>query len=192
MDAYNKRRSNKQDFLWRDLTLLNYACVEPYLSKDKIILDLGAGDCAMATLMAHNAKHVTAVDYAPIIKTVSDPKISIICCPIESYFDLNKYDIITIFGVMNYVQNPEKVYKACKEQLADGGVLLIKHQCGRITDKEIATDIDGDRYVALYRHYKYDEEILAKLGFKVVISDPYPLEYNTWPDTFFKLFTCTL
>lgn len=186
------KRSNKQDFLWRDLSTLNYKCVEQYLSNNKVVLDLGAGDCVMTSLIANNVKHVTAVDYAPIIKTISNPKISVICCPIESYTDLNKYDIITIFGVMNYVQNPEKVYRACKERLSDEGVLLIKHQCCKTTDKEIISNIDGDKYVAMYRHYEYDIKILTNLGFKVTVSDPYPPEYNSWPDTFFKLFTCTL
>lgn len=186
------RRSNKQNFLWRDLAQLNYKCIEPYLSKDKIVLDLGAGDCATTLLVADQVKHVTAVDYAPVIKTVNHPKISVVCCPVESYSDSNKYDVITIFGVMNYIQDQEKMYKRCKAQLASDGVLLIKHQCAKENDYEVSTDIDGDRYVAMYRHYESDLKALEKVGFKVKLSDPYPLEYNTWPNTFFKLFTCTL
>lgn len=186
------KRSNKKDFLWRDLANLNYDCIKPHLAEDKIVLDLGAGDCATTILVANKVKHVTAVDYAPVIKTVNHPKISVVCCPVESYNDCNKYDVIIIFGVMNYIHDPEKMYRKCKEQLAPDGVLLIKHQCAKENDYEVSTDVDGDRYIALYRHYKFDIDTLSKVGFKVDVTDPYPLEYNVWPNTFFKLFTCTL
>ena len=186
------KRAEKGKLLWRDLTDLNLKILKPYLKKDKSLLDLGCGDCKLTNKVAKSVKSITAVD---IIKRPEDTagNIDYVCQDIMDFNTESKYDLITLFGVSNSLDEKEikTLYERFKTFLAKDGTLIIKHQCGRERDVIINKMLDGQKYQATYRHYLREEKMLTDAGFKVNVIDPYPESENLWSDTLFKAFICT-
>ena len=195
-DQYNKikqfwlKRAASDKFLWQDLTDLNCKLIEPYITSDSEILDLGAGDCRIALKLVEKCKSIKAVDYVP--KNTNHPKIEYVQSNIIDFSDNNKYDLILLFGVMNYFSRDDsiKIYKQCKQLLKPKGILIIKHQCGRENDVLINTYSEDtkDYYISNYRWFKNEIIDIELTGLKVNAIDAYPPSYNKWPNTFFKAF----
>jgi len=183
-------RSKKDNFLWAELSDLNYKLVSSYVNKNSTVLDLGAGDGALTIRVADIAKEVVAVDYAPIVKSINADNIKTIHQNVEEYQDNNSYDVILLFGVVNFLKDPITIYKFAKNHLNDGGVFLVKHQCGIDDDVYIESEIDGDKYIAQYRYWVKEIVELSSCGFDVEAIDPYPTKHNKWNNTFFKMFIC--
>lgn len=144
----------------------------------------------MAILIADEVQSVLAVDFTPVVLSIHNPKVRSIQCSIQEYQDEALYDLIVIFGVMNFIKNRSFVYSAARTWLRDGGTLAIKHQCGREGEVAVSSTIDGDAYSAVYPYWKEERDTLVKCGFDVGVSDPYPPDLNPWPNTFFKMFLC--
>lgn len=130
------------------------------------------------------------MDFTPAVLSIRHPKIQGIQCDIREYRDESVYDLIVIFGVMNFIQDRASVYASARKWLREGGHLVVKHQCGKSGEVRISSDIDGDAYHALYPDWEEERSSLLKCGFDVSVSDPYPPELNPWPNTFFKMFLC--
>lgn len=185
-----ENRTLKPNFLWADLEDLNFKLISNYIDKDSIVLDLGAGNGSLTNKIAKEAMKVVAVDYVPIVKTIKASNVETIVSDISKYQDKNHYDVILLFGVANYLSDPKIVYEFAAEHLNDNGIFLVKHQCGVDKDISIKSEIDGDKYIANYRHWKKELKDLTDAGFEVEMIDPYPEECNKWKDTFFKMFIC--
>ena len=187
-------RAKRPDFLWRDLVAANFQIIEPFLRKELHVLDLGAGDGRLSALVADRVDHLHAVDYTGAVERLRfHPKCSVSVADIRTYEDTGKYDLVLLFGVMNFIPNTTALYRRCKELLADGGLLIVKHQCGRRGHVHISTKIDRVPYESDYPFMGTDVADLLEAGFKKVeVSHPYPPSMNTWTDTIYTAFVASL
>jgi hypothetical protein len=76
--------------------------------------------------------------------------------------------------------------------LKESGVMIIKHQCGKLEDKIVdkySEELDS-HYIAHYRSVDHEIKLMtpAMPDGLLLTGDPYPEEYNKWPDTAFKVF----
>ena len=188
-----KDRAGRPDFLWRDLAELNFKLLKPYLKSSMTVLDLGAGDGRLTKMVADWVYKVTAVDYTEAVKRISHARISTAVADIREYSDPRQYDLVLLFGVMNFIQDPEEFYRPVRPLVRDGGALVVKHQCGRRGTVDVETAIDGVPYISCYRHIGDEVSALIGAGFgKVEVSTPYPDSMNPWKNTVHTAFVATL
>jgi len=185
----------------KDFSKYDIALMKTFANKNKILLDLGAGTGLLINHLIDDFKHITAVEkyseFSKFIKKTS--KITIIN---EDLLMLNfsenaKYDVISLFGVMNYFNADEAsvLYKKIVGFLNNNGVLIIKNQMGIEEDvivngfsKELQTN-----YYSEYRHIDKEIGLLKEIGFKeITTKDIYPQEYNRWDNTHFYALICKL
>jgi len=163
-----------------------------YISTDMSILDLGSGTGLIINKLFNKVKYITAVE--PVINFTKHIKkennIEIINETILEYIPKIKYDIITLFGVMQYFNEEEavEIYKKYFIYVKDGGKMLIKNQFGINSD----VTVDGyseeikTKYYSNYRYLEKEVNILKYIGFKKVETvDVYPPECNRWENTHF-------
>lgn len=170
------------------------ALVRKFLLTQAHVLDLGCGTGAIAKSIAAECAYIRAVDkvsqfldYCSVHKNIS-----VLEADIASYHDEHKYDLVLIFGVMNYLTEIESkaVYRNCYDMLKPGGVLIVKHACGINEDvfiDKFSTEID-DWYHAIYRHYKTERQLLNQVFTQLEMIDIYPPELNKWPNTHYYAF----
>ena len=113
--------------------------------------------------------------------------------PYKSELQHEKFDVIIIFGVFNYLEEHE-VKKLCKKLqnwVKQEGVIIIKHQCG--INKDVIVDSYSKKlqckYSAIYRKLT-KEKILLENYFNLNIRDIYPKRMNVWDNTHHYAFIC--
>ncbi|MDE6978379.1 MAG: class I SAM-dependent methyltransferase, partial [Helicobacter sp.] len=112
-------------------------------------------------------------------------KITIVNQDIFEFETQRKFDIITAFGVMQYLNEQESVqiYSKYKEFLKPNGKFIIKNQFGIHETVTIAgySEEQKQNYYSQYRQVDKEKETLMQLGFKLIeINDIYPKEANRW------------
>jgi len=202
IDSFWEERTKISDpriathFKHDDTHIYDLKFIRQFANQDSSVLDLGCGTGCHTNILRDTVKSIKAVDkfesflsFVTTAKNVSTQKSDIL-----DYEDSNLYDIILLFGVMNYFSDKEAslIYKKCKKLLKPKGSLLVKHACGANEDilvdkfsKEMNTN-----YYALYRHVKKEQQLLSEF-FTVKIIDIYPDELNPWDNTHFYAFVCT-
>jgi len=173
----------------KDFTKYDIEFIKQFADKNKILLDLGSGTGLTINHLIPYFKKIIAIEkYKEFYKFI-DKKIEVIESDIKT-FDFNiKFDIATLFGVMNYFSYEEakelyiKIYNSL-----DSGVLIIKNQFGLKKD----VIVDGyskelnSYYFSEYRFIKKEINLLKSIGFKnIEVIDIYPKEYNRWDNTHF-------
>jgi len=182
-------RAQRPDFLWRDLVEANLRILSSLLSPSLRVLDLGAGDGRLTSRVAELVAHVKAVDYTPAILRLSRPNVATEVRDIRFYEDHERYDLVLLFGVMNFIEDAESLYRRCRGLVRPGGRLAIKHQCGRRATVRVSAAIDGVPYQSQYRFLGEEVALLLEAGFSGVESSlPYPPELNPWEDTVYACF----
>lgn len=185
-------RAQRPDFLWRDLASLNFQILDPLLREGMHVLDLGAGDGRLTAQIADRVCHVHAVDYTPVVDRIAHPKVSREIADIRTYETPAKYDLITLFGVMNFVEDEVAMYRKCLKWMKPEGRLVVKHQCGREGHVSVATLIDGMPYRSTYRYLGAEVAALIKVGFRAIqVTSPYPERLNVWKDTVYVAFVAS-
>lgn len=190
--ANKKKATHYHNTYKYDLALINN-----YANSKSKVLDLGCGNCSLSNKLLNKVKYIKALDkYPEFLKyCVKNKKLETKAINILKYQDKKKYDLILLFGVINFFSEREefKIYRLCKSWLKKTGILLIKHQIG--INKEIIIDKYSqelkDNYYARYPHIKKMIFILKKY-FKIKIIDIYPEKFNPWPNTHFYAFICKL
>ena len=173
----------------KDFTKYDIEFIKQFADKNKILLDLGSGTgLAINHLIPYFKKIIAIEKYKEFYKFI-DKKIEVIESDIKT-FDFNiKFDIVTLFGVMNYFsyEQAKELYIKIYNSL-DSGVLIIKNQFGLKKD----VIVDGyskelnSYYFSEYRFIEKETTLLKSIGFKnIEIIDIYPKEYNRWKDTHF-------
>ncbi len=187
-------RNNAKDFSEYDIKLLRRIA-----NKDKTLLDLGSGTGLLINHLYHDFKQITAVEkYPDFSKFINkSPNIKIITDDLLNLGDLDniKYDIVSLFGVMNYLDSAESqaIYIKAYGYLKEGGILVVKNQMGIEQDviingysEELKTN-----YYSEYRQVDKEVALLNKVGFTNIEKiDIYPPEYNRWDNTHFYAFIC--
>jgi 2-polyprenyl-3-methyl-5-hydroxy-6-metoxy-1,4-benzoquinol methylase len=170
------------------------AFIAKYVYAHSHVLDLGCGTGAIANALEPHVAHMTVVDQnAEFLKyCVISPKVRKKTADIARYVDDHHYDVILLFGVLNYLNDDEVLglYKRCHGFLKPQGKLLIKHACG-IAENVIIDAYSGllrQHYHALYRSLKQDRQLIAKCFYEHSVIDIYPKHLNPWPNTHFYAF----
>lgn len=169
--------------------------IESLLSADSKVLDLGCGTGAVTNRIADKVQEICAVDkQAGFLEHITrSPGVRTVQSDVLGFFDTQRYDMILLFGVMNYFseREAEEIYANCSAMLSDGGTLLVKHACGvqdTVVVDQYSEEIQ-DHYHAVYRHVDIEQRLLCK-QFKVEKVDIYPDHLNRWENTHFYAFVC--
>lgn len=181
-------RAKLDKFLWSDLSALNLAITKRYMPEGGRLLDLGCGDGSSSIGLPG-----LLVDFVrPKGLTICDGQ-RFVECDLHTFATDERFDVITLYGVANYFDEASlaRLYHRCYGWLKASGVLLVKHQCGKVADVIVdgRSDQLGCDYAANYFTAAKHLAALRLAGFDVVVSDPYP-ERNKWDNTEFKLFEC--
>ncbi|MDA1354059.1 MAG: class I SAM-dependent methyltransferase [bacterium] len=174
----------------------DFEFIRKYTSKQSRILDMAAGTCIVTSRLAPTVKHITAVDKFQTFLDECPPIHNITCMQgdIQTMPISGHYDIILLFGIMNYFTPEEagNIYQKYAKHLNKGGLILIKHQCGVNEDILIDTYSEqlGRNYSAFYRSTETELKLLAPHFNSIETIDIYPPELNRWENTHFYAFVC--
>jgi len=188
-------RNNAKDFTEFDVNLMRR-----FADRTKTLLDLGSGTGLLINNLINDYKQITAVEKYPnfskfITKT---PKIKLITNDLLDLVSIesNNFDVVSLFGVMNYFSNEEAkyLYTQVATYLNKGGVLVVKNQFG-INEDVIVNGYSEElktNYYSEYRQVDKEMELLRSIGFNNIEKiDIYPPEYNRWDNTHFYALICT-
>jgi len=163
------------------------------------LLDLASGTGMALNKYYKRVGHVDAVEMFPeFTKFIAkSPNIDIFNESITDFVSSKKYDIVLMFGIVQYFnENEMKVlYSKYKNYLKPTGKLIIKNQFGVKEDVEVSgfSKELNKPYYSQYRHLDKEVNTLKSLGFDpVVVTDIYPPEANRWDNTHFYAIVASL
>ncbi len=171
------------------------ALVEKFIVGKARLLDLGAGTCTLSQQFIDRAEKITVVEkFSSFLEQVPEhPKLHKICADVSDFFVDEKFDIILLFGVVNFLDEDEeeRLYGACSSMLESGGHFIVKNQCG--IEEDVIVDSFSDELKAHY-HARYPSvsSQLLRLSkfFNVSVVDVYSSDINRWGNTHFYAFVC--
>lgn len=176
-------------FLWGNLSELNLAITRRFMPEGGRLLDLGCGDGSSSIGLPG-----VLIDFVrPNGLTLSEGQ-TFIECDLRDFATTERFDVITLYGVLTYLDELDsaKLLHKCYGWLKPGGVLLVKHQCGKDADVFVdgySQELEANYVGSYYTSAKYLK--MARLaGFNAVASDPYPPDRNNRANTQYKLFIC--
>ena len=172
----------------KDFTKYDVEFLKKFGDKNKILLDLGSGTGLTINNLIDDFKEIIAVEKYREFSKFIDKRIKVIEADLKE-FDFNlKFDIVTLFGVMNYFSFDEarELYKKIFNSFA--GIMIIKNQFG--VNEDVVVDGFSQElnsyYFSEYRHIEKEIDLLKNIGFEIKeVVDIYPKEYNIWKDTHF-------
>lgn len=156
------------------------------------ILDLASGSGLIVNKIFGKVKNVVAVEafkeFSKFIKITNN--ICIINEDVRFYETIEKFDLVTMFGIVQYFNEEEiiQLYKKYTKYLKKNGKLIIKNQFGVKEDVLVEgfSEELQKNYYSEYRHINKETEILKNIGFKnIEVIDIYPPECNRWENTHF-------
>jgi len=177
----------------KDFTNYDVELIKTFKDKNKILLDLGSGTGLTINRLINDFGKIIAVEKYSEFSKFIDKKIKIINEDIQTFsFDL-KFDLITLFGIMNYFsfEEADRLYRKIFNSF--NGVMIIKNQFGINEDVIIDNFSEelNNYYFSEYRYIKKEIKLLEDIGFKINdIIDIYPSEYNRWNNTHFYAIVC--
>ncbi len=175
-----------------DFTDYDVRFIEKYVTDKSNILDLASGSGLIVNKLYEKVAKITAVelfeDFSKFI--VNSNNIEVINKDIQSFETNEKYDIITMFGIIQYFNEKEsiKIFEKYINYINPGGKFIIKGQFGVSEDVVVSgfSEELGTNYYSQYRHLEKEINNLESLGLKIIeVSDIYPPECNRWDNTHF-------
>lgn len=166
-------------------------------SKQKRLLDLGSGTGLLINHLIGHYKDITAVEKYPnfskFIHASNNVKV-INANLIDLELTDENFDILSLFGVMNYFndQEAESIYRNIHRYLKEGGELVVKNQFGVNEDVIVNgySEEIGCDYFSNYRKVDKEISMLKACGFdNIEYFDIYPAEFNRWDNTHFYALT---
>ncbi|MCR5266681.1 MAG: class I SAM-dependent methyltransferase [Cyanobacteria bacterium RUI128] len=179
-----------------DYTDIDAKFILKYLDNDKTVLDLGSGTGLIVNKISDKAKSIDCVEVFEEFSQFIEKKenVQIINTDIKSYNTDKKYDLILLFGIIQYFSKDEAtdIYNKCYDYLKPNGRIIIKNQFG-IKDDVIASGYSEEQkadYFSEYRHIDKETNMLKTAGFdNLEITDIYPAYANRWNNTHFYAIT---
>lgn len=175
-----------------DYTDIDANFILRYSDKNSRILDIATGTGLIVNKIYNKVGKIECIEpYEEFTKfIVNADNIEVFNQNIFDYETENRFDLITLFGFMHYVEEREaiKIYKKCYKFLNKGGKIIIKNQFGVKEDVNVAGYSKEQKtdYYAQYRYIGKELDILSKIGFKNIEDiDIYPPEANRWDNTHF-------
>lgn len=163
-----------------------------YADKNSVVLDVASGTGITVNKYYDKVKKVIALEkFTGFSKFIVKSKnVEIINEDLFDYKTDEKFDVITLFGIMHYVsaQEAKIIYHKMKNMLKPNGKLLIKQQFGVKDDVIIngySDELKRD-YYSEYRYINNEVNLLKDIGFaNTEVIDIYPPEANRWDNTHF-------
>ena len=154
------------------------------------LLELGAGTGLMTNELSDYFSEIVAVEkfkeFAQFIKAGSNVRIIL-----EDLLFLKlveKFDVVTIFGVMNYFNEKEAqhIYRLAYNSLNENGTLIVKHNMGLMKDVYVdkISDELNTYYFSSYRSLENEKKMISNTGFFIDdVIDIYPDKFNRYSNT---------
>jgi ubiquinone biosynthesis O-methyltransferase len=110
-----------------------YTLIEEQLP-DRAVLDIGCGAGRMAIMCAHSAARVTGIDFSPtavslaeLNATCAGQDVTFLESDIERFCaeSADKYDVITMLGVLEHVADPTQTLRDISAVVHDGGTVVV-------------------------------------------------------------------
>lgn len=163
-----------------------------YANEKSHILDLGSGSGLIVNKIYPYIDKIVCVDkFKEFTKFIAkEQKITIYNEDLFDFDTKEKFDIISAFGIMHYVNEEEVqvLYKKYQQFLKPQGIFIIKNQFGINETINISGYSQEQKrdYYSQYRWIEREKEILISLGHRIVeVCDIYPPEANRWDNTHF-------
>ncbi len=165
LQASNRSNDNKfpRKPLDTFLEYLRFTKVEPYITKDVCLLDVGTGDGNFLSYFDGHVKSAVGID-SHLIKSVSFGT----CQLIPGYFPYDfetdtTFDVITMMAVVEHIPMEvlPTVAKACWKYLRPGGKVIITVPHPRV-DKllDVLKTLRIVEGFSMHEHYGFDPECL--------------------------------
>ncbi|MCX2716488.1 class I SAM-dependent methyltransferase [Helicobacter sp. MIT 21-1697] len=177
-----------------DFSELDAKFILKYANEKSHILDLGSGSGLIVNKIYPYVEKIVCVDfYQEFTKFIAkNEKITIINEDLFSFNTQEKFDIVSAFGVMHYVneQEAQELYQKYQQFLKPqgGGLFIIKNQFGIKETINVSgySQEQKREYYSQYRYIEREKQILKDLGFEIIeVCDIYPKEANRWENTHF-------
>jgi cyclopropane fatty-acyl-phospholipid synthase-like methyltransferase len=175
-----------------DFSELDSNFIQKFTTADSEVLDLASGSGLIINKFYKQVKRIVAVEaFSEFSKFIIDsPNVEIVINDITKFESSEKFDLITMFGIVQYFNEIEikAIYYKYFHYLKPGGKFIIKNQFGVKEDviingysEELKTD-----YFSNYRFIGKENQILQSIGFQnIEVFDIYPPECNRWENTHF-------
>ena len=175
-----------------DFTHIDAQFILNYANQNSEILDLGSGTGLTVNKIYDRVKSIDCVEP---FKEFSDHiiksnNITVINQNVMDFDTNKKYDIIGVFGLIQYFNKEEstKIYEKCLNWMKPKSKIIIKNQFGIYDDVLVAgySEEQKTEYFSEYRHLDKEVKLLESLGYKNIETfDIYPPEANRWNNTHF-------
>ncbi len=174
---------------------LDVGFISQYLTPTSRVLDLGAGTCTLTQEILPLVAEAVAVEkFEEFLKRVpTHSRLKLICSDVSEFESPEKFDVILLFGVVNYLtlEDEQTLYEKCARMLSSDGYFIVKNQCG--IGEEVVVDKFSEELNCDY-HARYpavdEQESRLNQHFSVARYDIYPPQYNRWSNTHFYAFEC--
>ena len=180
-----------------DFSAFDIEFVRRFAGPSKHLLDLGAGTGLLINPLVDAFGHITAVEKYPQFSRfiARAPHLELIDADLNAFETSGQFDLITVFGVMNFFNRSEalRLYRKAAQWLKPDGVLILKHQMG--VKEDVLVDGHsvelGTNYYSEYRWVRHEMQLVTEAGFCVEEPvDIYPPAFNRWPNTHFYALVC--
>ncbi|MCK9612625.1 MAG: class I SAM-dependent methyltransferase [Bacteroidales bacterium] len=175
-----------------DFTKLDSAFILSFADKKTTILDLASGSGLIINKIYDRVAKIVAVEYFEQFSKyiIKASNVIVVNEDISKYTTKDKFDLITLFGVVQYFDEEEtfNLYKKYINNLKHNGKIIVKNQFGVKEDVIISgysNELKKD-YFSHYRTLQKESDMLKKAGFNHLnIVDIYPPECSRWDNTHF-------
>lgn len=201
IDNFWKGRTKIKDmriathFKYDDTHTYDLKLIRKYIKPNLKVLDLGCGPCYITNKIVGEVKYIKGVDkFGEFLKHCNTgPHFETEACDLLDFTDSQKYDLITLIGIMFCFgdRESEKIYKNCNDLLKETGVMIIRQQYGVHDDVIIDkySEHIGENYYTYYRHLDKEVKFLKK-WFSVEVIDILPERLNPWKNTHHYALVC--
>ncbi len=181
-----------------DYSDLDSKFILKYANQQSSLLDLGSGSGLIVNRLYPFVNSITCIEcIEPFTQFIHKSKnITIEHCDLLKFESDRKFDIITAFGVMHYMNEQEsiKIYSKYREFLKPNGKFIIKNQFGIKETINVSGYSEEQKrdYYSQYRYIEWEKQTLQDLDFQSIeICDYYPKEANRWENThFYAIVAC--
>ena len=189
-ESGNASATSVKVFPTNDFSRYDAAFTRQYVTKDSVVLDVGAGTGLLANSLREHVRRIVAVEpfssFSDFIERADN--VSVVNETLENYSSEEFFDFVLLFGIVQYIAKEEVcgIYKKYRSMLKETGSLIVKNQFGVFEDVIVdgySPDL-GRHYYSEYRHLVWEKSTLAAAGFSSIsMHDIYPQECNRWLNT---------
>jgi SAM-dependent methyltransferase len=147
------------------------------------LLDFGCGSGAFATMMASGGAHeVVGVEPFSLGRPVEKPRLRLVRAPLEMCrAELGQFDVVTVWSVVEHVENPAELLADLFPHLRPGGVMIVSVPNFASWQSRLFGPkwfhLDPPRHIS---HFEPDtmRRLLTRLGLEVFNERSFHIEYG--------------